>query len=155
MSKWTGLETIFNFREKDIQRGGEGAPLAPIYHKTIMEELNLKLPSCIINVGGISNLTYWDGKKLIGFDTGPGNNLMDQYINVKKKLYYDNDGKIASKGKANKKFVERFLKNNFFEINPPKSLDKNYFNNNLQTLLQSKINVYDGMATLLTSLWNQ
>ena len=115
MSKWTGLETIFNFREKDIQRGGEGAPLAPIYHKTIMEELNLKLPACIINVGGISNLTYWDGKKLIGFDTGPGNNLMDQYINVKK-LYYDNDGKIASKRKQ--EFVEKFLKNNFFKINP-------------------------------------
>ena len=87
MSKWTGLETIFNFREKDIQLGGEGAPLAPIYHKTIMEELNLKLPACIINVGGISNLTYWDGKKLIGFDTGPGNNLMDQYINVKKIIF--------------------------------------------------------------------
>ena len=85
-------------------------------------------------------------EKLIGFDTGPGNNLMDKYINVKKKLYYDNDGKLLQKGKANKKFVERFLKNNFFEINPPKSLDKNYFNNNLQTLLQSKINVYDGMA---------
>lgn len=150
LSKWTGLETIFNFREKDIQLGGEGAPLAPIYHKTIMEELNLKLPACIINVGGISNLTYWDGKKLIGFDTGPGNNLMDQYINVKKQLYFDNDGKIASKGEVKKEFVEKFLKNNFFEINPPKSLDKNYFNNDLQTMLQSKINIYDGMATLLT-----
>ena len=75
---------------------------------------------------------------------------MDQYINVKKKLYYDNDGKIASKGKVKQEFVEKFLKNNFFKINPPKSLDKNYFNNDLQTLLKSKINIYDGMATLLT-----
>ena len=69
-------------REKDIQRGGEGAPLAPIYHKTIMEELNLNYLRALLTLAE-SQILHIGMEKLIGFDTGPYN-LMDKYINVKK-----------------------------------------------------------------------
>ena len=68
---------VFDFRSNDIKNGGQGAPIAPIYHKFIVEKLNIDLPSCFINLGGISNLTYIDFDELIGFDTGPGNCLID------------------------------------------------------------------------------
>ena len=69
----------------------------------IIDELKLNLPACVINIGGIANITYWDGKKLIGFDTGPGNCLMDKYIKIRANTYYDLDGLIASNGKSKKK----------------------------------------------------
>ncbi len=59
---------IFDFRSNDISFAGQGAPLAPIYHKYIIEQSNLTLPTCILNIGGVSNITYWDGDNLIGFD---------------------------------------------------------------------------------------
>ena len=68
-----------------MKNGGQGAPLAPIYHKYLIEN-NFKLPSCFLNIGGIANITYWDGNSLIGFDTGPGNCLLDDYIKVKQNL---------------------------------------------------------------------
>ena len=64
----------------------------------------LELPSCVLNIGGISNLSYWDGKKLIGFDTGPGNNLMDDYIQLFTNFNFDQNGSVASKGKSILKF---------------------------------------------------
>ena len=78
LANLTKKKVIFDFRSKDIEMGGEGAPLAPIYHKLIIEELGLKLPSCIINIGGVSNISYWDGEILMGFITGP-DGLMDTY----------------------------------------------------------------------------
>ena len=80
LAKLLNKDVIFNYRSDDIECGGQGAPLAPIYHKFIVESLKLELPCCILNIGGISNITYWDGKELIGFDTGPGNALMDDYM---------------------------------------------------------------------------
>ncbi len=72
LSKLLNLRVVSCFRTEDILLGGEGA-LAPIYHKYIIENLKTKLLICIINIGGIANVTYWDGNELIAFDTGPGN----------------------------------------------------------------------------------
>ena len=70
-------EIIFNFRENDILNGGQGAPLAPIYHQLILTNIKSKPPSVVINIGGISNITYLEeNHKLVGFDTGPGNYLI-------------------------------------------------------------------------------
>ena len=80
---------IFDFRSKDLSLGGQGAPIAPIYHQFIMERSNLELPSCFLNIGGVSNLTYWDGELLIGFDTGPGNALMDDCMSSMLSQNYD------------------------------------------------------------------
>ena len=70
---------VYQFRKNDLENGGQGAPIAPIYHKFLIENYNFKLPGCILNIGGIANLSYWDNKTLIGFDTGPGNILLDRY----------------------------------------------------------------------------
>ena len=62
LAKMLNKNVIFDFRSKDLSLGGQGAPIAPIYHQFIMERSNLELPSCFLNIGGISNLTFWDGK---------------------------------------------------------------------------------------------
>ena len=94
LAKIFDKDVVFDFRSNDLKLGGQGAPLAPIYHKFIIEEFNLELPSCILNIGGVSNLTYWDGKRLLGFDIGPGNGLMDNYISVISNKHFDKKYKI-------------------------------------------------------------
>ncbi len=140
---------IFSFRSLDIESGGEGAPISPIYHKFLIEKLRFKLPSCFINIGGILNLTYWDGQELIGFDLGPGNCLMDEYITSVSNNFFDKDGIIASKGKIDQNFVSNFFKNSFFKLNPPKSLDKNYFCDYLSDIKKKNYSKEDTLATLL------
>jgi len=141
-------EVVFDFRSKDIEMGGQGAPIAPIYHKHIIKELNLELPSCILNIGGVANLTYWDGVNLIGFDTGPGNALMDTYIKKISNNFFDENGVLASQGKPNKKMVRKFLKHSFFKTLPPKSLDRNSFLDFYDDLLSNDFTKADTMATL-------
>ena len=141
-------DIIFNFREKDLEHGGQGAPLAPLYHKIILEDLGLELPSCIINIGGISNISYWDGQDLFGFDTGPGNSLMDDYMRKKYNMFFDEHGIIASKGKPNVKIINKFLKNDFFKKKPPKSLDRNSFSSLYEELINENLSQFDTMATL-------
>ncbi len=149
LSRMLNKKVIFDFRTNDILSGGQGAPLAPIYHKFIIEKHNLELPSCILNIGGVSNLTYWDGRKLLGFDTGPGNALMDDYSMATFNQDFDKDGKFASKGVPVKKEVVKFLKNVFFEKLPPKSLDRNSFKTPYKELIQKNYSSFDIMATLL------
>jgi anhydro-N-acetylmuramic acid kinase len=148
LAKMLNKNVIFDFRSKDLELGGQGAPLAPIYHKFIIEEFNLELPSCILNIGGISNLTYWDGKTLVGFDTGPGNALMDIYISSISNKNFDKNGLLASTGIADKKIIKSFLNHDFFKKSPPKSLDKNSFIDFYNKLLRKNYSDPDTMATL-------
>lgn len=141
-------DVVFDFRSNDLIFGGQGAPLAPIYHKFIIEKLNLNLPTCILNIGGVSNLTYWDGDHLMGFDTGPGNALMDDYAYRVFKKNFDKNGKYASKGIPIEKEIKEFLKHDFFKKIPPKSLDRLSFKSNYLNLIKKKYSIYDTMATL-------
>lgn len=149
LSRITGKDVVFDFRKKDLEMSGQGAPLAPIYHKFIIEESNLELPTCFLNIGGVSNLTYWDGIQLIGFDTGPGNALMDDYMRTIFNKQFDKNGLIASKGKPNTALVKEFISQDFFKKSPPKSLDRNSFIHFYNLLLKKNISSYDVMATLL------
>ena len=149
LSKLIKKDVVFGFRSNDIALGGQGAPLAPIYHKFIIENFNLKLPTCIINIGGVSNLTYWDGKKLLGFDTGPGNALMDEYSISKFKRNFDENGSLASKGSPIDEEVSKFLEQKYFKKLPPKSLDKLAFIDSYKELIHKSYSDYDIMATLL------
>jgi len=148
LAKMFNKNVIFDFRTKDLKLGGQGAPLAPIYHQFIIKEFNLKLPSCVLNIGGISNLTYWDGYKLIGFDTGPGNGLMDNYMSVISDNYFDENGTLASKGTPDKELIKSFLNHDFFKKPPPKSLDKQSFIDFYNELLKKNYSNADFMATL-------
>ena len=148
LAKLLNKDVIFNYRSDDIESGGQGAPLAPIYHKFIIENLNLELPCCILNIGGVSNITYWDGKELIGFDTGPGNALMDDYMSNEFNQNFDRGGSIAAKGIPIEKEIKKMLRHDFFRTPPPKSLDRQEFNPQYNELVNKKYSVYDTMATL-------
>lgn len=148
LARMFNKNVIFDFRSKDLELGGQGAPLAPIYHQFIIKEFNLELPSCILNIGGVSNLTYWDGNKLIGFDTGPGNALMDNYMSIISDKSFDENGTLASKGIPDKKLIKKFLNDDFFKSPPPKSLDKHSFINFYNELLKKIYSNADLMATL-------
>ena len=148
LSKMLNKDIVFDFRSKDLELGGQGAPLAPIYHQFIINKFNLELPSCILNIGGVSNLTYWDGEDLIGFDTGPGNALMDNYMSVISNKHYDKNGILASKGTPDRKIIKRFLSHNFFKKPPPKSLDKHSFIHFYNELIKKNYSNSDVLATL-------
>merc|ERR1711924_47705 len=100
-------------------------------------------PSSILNIGGVSNLTYWDGSKLIGFDTGPGNALMDDYSLTVFNKTFDKDGELASKGIPIMKEIEKFLQHDFFKKAPPKSLDRFSFIASYRELIEKNYSAYD------------
>lgn len=149
LSKKLNKKVVFDFRSNDIAFGGQGAPLAPIYHKLIIEKFGLEIPSCILNIGGVANLTYWDGQNLIGFDTGPGNALMDDFSKTILNKSFDNRGHFASQGTPIKEEVTKFLQDEFFKKIPPKSLDRNSFITNYKNLTRKNYSDNDVMATLL------
>jgi anhydro-N-acetylmuramic acid kinase len=150
LSKLTKTNIVYNFRQKDLQNGGQGAPLAPIYHKYIINKLNLKYPVCFLNIGGISNLTYLDNNRLIGFDTGPGNGLMDKYILDKIGVPFDNFGLLARDGIVNYDILDELLCDDYFRNNPPKSLDIKKFEFVFKDYAFEKLKVEDGLAILNT-----
>ena len=105
-------------------------------------------PFCILNIGGVANLTYWDSKRLIGFDTGPGNCLMDDYSLTTFNKNFDNNDDFASKGTPIQKEVIKFMQQKFFQITHPKSLERLSFINTYNELIKKKYSEYDIMATL-------
>lgn len=143
-----GIGVISNFRENDIKHKGQGAPLAPVYHKFLIQSLGLDLPSCFLNIGGIANLTYYDDNNLIGFDTGPGNVLIDKYCQTFLNLNFDNDGELGRQGTVNQILLNKFMKNSFFKKNFPKSLDKLDFENISNEIRNYNMKDFDIIATL-------
>ena len=134
-----------DFRQKDLLNGGEGAPLVPIFHKLLINKLELKKPCSFINIGGISNISILNNRgKLTAHDIGPGMCLLDQFVYFKKKQMYDKNGEYSSRGKINKNILRQFQNDKFLKENPPKSLDRKYFS--FDSVL--KINFYDACATL-------
>ena len=148
LANLTKKNVVFDFRSQDMELGGQGAPLAPVYHKLLIQKLKLKTPSCILNIGGVTNITYWDGINLIGFDTGPGNALIDKYIRSISNKYFDKNGYLASKGIPNKEIIKKVLNNSFFKSPPPKSLDKHTFENFYNELIDKNFSTYDTISTL-------
>ena len=144
----TKIDIISDFRKNDILNHGEGAPIAPIYHKHLITKLKLPTPCCFINIGGVSNLTYYNGKELIAFDTGPGNGLMDTIIQEKTNLKFDNKGCLASTGNKNNKIIDSFFKHSYFQKKPPKSLDRQTFKKILLKIENRKICLEDSITTL-------
>ena len=136
---------VSNFRENDILNGGQGAPLAPLYHQLILSKIKSKLPSVIVNIGGISNITYVDNtNRVISFDTGPGNYLIDKWVKTNSKMEFDDGGLLAKSGQSNENILKKFINNPYYKKNYPKSLDVKDFN--LSDL--NKIGLEDGCATL-------
>lgn len=125
----TGITTIADFRQRDISVGGQGAPLAPLFHQYFF--YNKDLARCILNIGGMSNITWITRKPdstPIGFDTGPGNALMDLWISRWKCKPFDAGGEWASSGTVHTALLDRFLKEAYFQKSAPKSTGRELFN---------------------------
>ena len=127
------VPVVFDFRMGDILNGGEGAPLTPIYHKAKIA-IDEGSPIAIVNIGGISNITYLNGENIEAFDCGPGNCIIDDLCREYYDVGYDDRGKIASSGKIDHDLVNNILSDDFFNKRPPKSLDRNYFHKYLPSV---------------------
>jgi len=131
----TNIRVIGQFRHKDMALGGQGAPLVPAFHQTIFSENNIDNGSdvFVVNIGGISNLTFLPANKnlkVIGYDTGTGNGLMDEWFqlhNPKSSHKYDKNGDWAASGKINNDLLTKLLSDDYFQLAPPKSTGREYF----------------------------
>jgi anhydro-N-acetylmuramic acid kinase len=124
----TGITTIADFRRRDIAAGGEGAPLAPAFHRWLFSDPDRN--RAVLNIGGIANVTMLSAgsDKVIGFDTGPGNSLLDGWIRSHRDLPFDEDGQWAKQGTIDEKLLGTLLADPYFEQPPPKSTGFEYFN---------------------------
>jgi anhydro-N-acetylmuramic acid kinase len=120
----TNITTVADFRMQDVAAGGQGAPLTPAYHQHM---LNGKL-GVVVNLGGIANLTQIFSNKVVGFDTGPANTLLDNWIKRCKSLDYDREGLWAKSGLIDQGLLEKMLLDAYFQKNIPKSTGPEYFN---------------------------
>ena len=133
LSEITKKTVVYDFRQSDIENGGEGAPLTPIYHLALIKELfnenKVKIPISILNIGGIANITEIDKDfKITSRDIGPGNCLIDMWVRKNSNKLFDENGDFARKGKTDKFIFNQFLDNfHYSKINSKRSLDTNDF----------------------------
>jgi anhydro-N-acetylmuramic acid kinase len=142
------IDVVADFRSADVAAGGEGAPLAPLFHAALAAAL--PKPLAVLNLGGVANVT-WIGSGGIGgaadilaFDTGPGNALIDDWARVHTGAAADLGGGLAAAGRTSETHVARFLQRPFFARRPPKSLDRDDF----RDAMPEGLSLEDGAATL-------
>lgn len=149
-----GIDVVDDMRSDDVRAGGEGAPLAPLYHAARVRSDGVALPAVILNIGGVANVT-WIGhgeNDILAFDTGPGNALMDDWVKSRTGAAYDKDGAMAAAGKPVQAFLDQWHEHAYFKRVPPKSLDRDQWD--IAALGQvsqgmGAISNEDGAATLL------
>lgn len=139
----TGLTVVADLRQADMAAGGQGAPLVPVYHHALVAMAGLPTPAVVFNIGGVGNLTYV-GAPLMAFDTGPGNALLDDWVDAARPGERDEDGAVSAAGVVNSDALDCLLDNNYFLEMPPKSLDRDAFS--LSPL--KGLSLEDGAATL-------
>jgi len=114
LSQLIKKKVVYDFRQNDLKNGGQGAPLAPIFHKLISKEIKIDPPLCILNLGGVANITAIESDEnsnLVSCDIGPGNCLIDEWIRKKTGKKYDKGGSIAELGKINTAILNQALDN--------------------------------------------
>jgi len=122
----TGIDVVCDLRVEDVRRGGEGAPLVPVYHRALAA--GLERPLAVLNLGGVGNVTWISGADdLLAFDTGPGNALLDDWMLACTGLAMDRDGALAAGGTVDEMLLKQLMRNDFFDKSPPKSLDRRDF----------------------------
>lgn len=139
-----GVDVVYDLRAADVAAGGQGAPLVPVYHRALAEAAP-ELPVAFLNIGGVANVT-WIGRdgRMLAFDTGPGNALIDDWVLLHTGAAHDVDGALAARGHCNEDALQELLTNNYFGKTPPKSLDRNSFS----PAAVSALSLEDGAATL-------
>jgi anhydro-N-acetylmuramic acid kinase len=144
LARMSKTQVVYDLRAADVAAGGQGAPLVPVYHRALVRSVDLAGPVCVLNIGGVSNISYVDGEVLIACDTGPGNALLDDFMLRTTGQAVDRDGALAATGKANEAWIADALRLPFFATPPPKSLDRNAF----AALVLPRLSTADGAATL-------
>lgn len=139
------IPVMHDFRAADVAAGGQGAPFVPVYHRALAQSLEREGPIIVVNIGGVSNITYIDGADtLIACDTGPGNALLDDFMFRTMSQRFDCEGRLAAQGVVDVGWVTRAMEHPFFALPPPKSLDRNDF----AGLKIGEMTPADGAATL-------
>ena len=127
LAELTGIDVASDFRSRDLAAGGQGAPLVPLFHDGVFRS---QLESRVIaNIGGIANLTFLAPDSPVwGFDCGPGNCLLDDWINLHHSRTYDANGEWAAQGTVSPALLARLLGDSYFALSPPKSTGRDLFN---------------------------
>src|SRR5580704_3181755 len=120
-----GIPTVYDLRSDDVAAGGQGAPLAPVYHAALVRYTGLHTPTAVLNLGGVANLTLVrsDGD-IEAFDTGPGVGLIDLVVQERTDKRCDEDGALARTGQVNDRALNAYLSDSYFQRRGPKSLDR-------------------------------
>ena len=149
IAKGIGITTVADFRRADLALGGQGAPLTPLFHEWLYRQAGSN--KVILNFGGIANITILpaDDRQSSGFDTGPGNTLLDAWINKNRAETFDRDGRWAAQGTIDDKLLSRLLADPYFQAAPPKSTGFEYFNLEwLDRHIKGKVSSADIQSTL-------
>jgi anhydro-N-acetylmuramic acid kinase len=144
LAKAIHIPVMHDFRAADVAAGGQGAPLVPVYHRALAQSLGREGPIVVLNIGGVSNITYIDGDILIACDTGPGNALLDDFLHRTTGQRFDGEGRMAAQGTVDAAWIAEGLRDPYFALRPPKSLDRNHF----AKLVLRNAAPADGAATL-------
>jgi anhydro-N-acetylmuramic acid kinase len=127
LAELTGITVVGDFRSRDIAAGGQGAPLVPAFHLAAFGSSQKN--RAIVNIGGIANITYLPKTgEVVGFDSGPGNMLLDYWIKLTLGLDYDTNGNWAATGVVIQSFLDSMLADPYFVLPPPKSTGRDLFN---------------------------
>ena len=117
-----GIDVVYDFRSADVAAGGQGAPLAPVFHQALAAAL--ERPVAMLNLGGVGNVTWIGEGALLAFDTGPGNGLVDDWVCARAGHPFDEGGRIAAAGRIDEARLATMLAHPYFDRSPPKSLDR-------------------------------
>ena len=139
------IDVVDDFRSADVAAGGEGAPLAPLYHAAMCATLDK--PVMILNWGGVGNVTYLGASgEIVAFDTGPANALIDDFVARRLGASRDEDGRLAAAGCVDEPIAAALMRDSYFDRPPPKSLDRNHFHAAARAV--EALGDADGAATL-------
>lgn len=155
LAKMTGIDVVSDFRSNDMDHGGQGAPLLPLYHAAVMRGLAREGddggPVAVLNIGGVANVTWIEFKdgagempEIMAFDTGPGNAMIDDWMLKHTGQRFDEEGALAAAGTIDDRILAGFLADPYFAAPPPKSLDREHFS----ALSLEGLSAADGAATL-------
>jgi anhydro-N-acetylmuramic acid kinase len=153
LARETGMPVAYDFRSADVASGGEGAPLASVYHAALARDL--PRPLAVLNIGGVANVTWiganatGDDLELIAFDTGPGNGPLDDWVTRHTGQRFDHNGLLARSGQVDSAVLARLMAHPYFARPAPKSLDRLDFSRALAASGLDGLTAADGAATLV------
>lgn len=145
LARELGRDVVYDFRSADVAAGGQGAPLAPIYHAALMRFAGRAAPAAALNLGGVGNVTWvGEGGQIAAFDTGPANGPLNEWMEMCGLGAFDADGALAASGRADEARIAALLQHPYFAAPYPKSLDRYDFS----AALVDGMSPADGAATL-------